>query len=81
MRSGANRFHRPCGAANPQTKAAWLKDAAATIKAWHEVKAVVYTQKDATFRGLDVDFRVDNSPASLQAFRHIGHDPYFNPPA
>jgi hypothetical protein len=67
-----------CGGTAPETKADWFYDAADTIKSWPEIKAVIYTNVVATYRGNVVDFTIDTSPAAKAAYIEIGHDPHFN---
>jgi hypothetical protein len=70
-----------CGGTAAQTKADWFNDAAATIKSWPEIKAVIYTDIVATYRSNVVDFTIDSSgtdPAAAAAYIAVGHDPYFN---
>jgi Bacterial Ig domain len=63
--------------ADGQRKANWLKESAATLKAWPEIKAVIY------FNSMGWDF--NSSSPSTNAFAEIGRDPYLNhlepPPA
>jgi hypothetical protein len=71
-----------CDGTAPETKADWFKHAAATIKSWPEVKAVIYTNIVATYRSKIVDFSIDTSgvdTAAKSAYIAAGHDPYFNP--
>jgi hypothetical protein len=70
-----------CGGTAPETKADWFNHAAATIKSWPEIKAVIYTNVVATYRSNVVDFTIDTSgtdDASKAAYIAVGHDPYFN---
>jgi hypothetical protein len=68
-----------CGGTAPQTKAQWFTDAGNQIEAWPEIKAVIYTHVNATFRSQDVDFRV-NQPgtAELNAYKNVGARSHFN---
>jgi beta-mannanase len=55
-------------------KAAWLREAAETVKKdFPLMRAVVYFNVDA-----DYDWRVDTSKESYEAFKSIGADPWFN---
>jgi hypothetical protein len=70
-----------CGGTAPETKADWFNHSAVKIKAWPEIKAVIYTNVVATYRSNVVDFTVDSSgtdAASKAAYIAAGHDPYFN---
>jgi hypothetical protein len=58
-----------------ESKAAFIEDALATARAWPELRALVYLNSQASQFG---NFGVDSSPESLQAFRRIAADPYFN---
>jgi hypothetical protein len=68
-----------CGGTAPETKADWLYNSRRIIKSWPEIKAVIYTNVVADYRGHVVDFTIDTSPAAKAAYIDIGHDPYFNP--
>jgi hypothetical protein len=57
-------------------KAKWFTNAAATLKAWPEIKGVSYFNVG----GGACQRYVDTSPESLEAFSADGADPYFNPP-
>jgi hypothetical protein len=67
-----------CGGSEHTSKAHWLLGAGSTIRSWPEVAVVVYTNSRADYGGKAVDFRVDTSPASLAAYRHVGNEPHFN---
>ena len=56
-------------------KAQWFANAADTLKDWPLIKAVSYFDVARTCTRF-----VDSSPSSLEAFRNLGADPYFNPP-
>jgi hypothetical protein len=62
--------------ADPTRKAQWFTDAAATIKTWPSMKAVLYYDhnEDDT-----CDFWVGSSDASLASYQALGADPYLNP--
>jgi hypothetical protein len=60
------------------SKAEWIREAGRTIKAWSNVRAVIYTHSLADFKGSPIDFRVDTSQGSLDAFKEVGADPIFN---
>jgi hypothetical protein len=66
------------GSPSGGSKADWLREAAATIRSWPEVHAVIYSQVNAAYAGADVDFRVNTSPHALQTFKQIGLEPYFH---
>jgi hypothetical protein len=61
----------------PGRKAAWLTEAAATLKRWPEIKALTYYDNGAAS---DCDWWIDSSQSALDAFAAMGADPYFNPP-
>jgi hypothetical protein len=68
-----------CGVSGvTETKADWITAAGDTIRSWPEVKGVLYTHSKADFRGRTVDFRVNSSPAALDAYKTVGARPYFN---
>lgn len=58
---------------NPAAKATWITEAARMIKAWGNVKAVLWSNT-ATARG---DYWLDSSPQSLAAVKKAIHNPYF----
>ena len=62
--------------AQPFRKARWIQEAATQLALWPDVKGAVYYHND---RGCPR--WVDSSPASLDAFRDIGADPWLSPPA
>jgi hypothetical protein len=57
---------------DPQAKADWIGQAAAMIKSWGDMKAVMWTNT-----GNGGDFWLDSSPEALVAFATAGHAPYF----
>lgn len=57
---------------DPTRKAAWIRDMAATIKSWPEMKAVVWFNSNQIY-----PWWYDSSSASLSAFRAVGQDCYF----
>lgn len=67
-----------CGyaAGSPTAKAEWITGALATVKAWPEVAAVVYTNESAQYDGRRMLFWADTSSPSLSAFTTAGLDPY-----
>jgi hypothetical protein len=67
-----------CGntSGDPGAKAAWFHEAAKTIKAWPEVKAVIYSHVYSD--QFQCAYWVDTRPTSLAAFRHVGLKPYFS---
>ncbi|MDP9242408.1 MAG: hypothetical protein M3O84_04450 [Actinomycetota bacterium] len=66
------------GSAHGQSKAHWLREAGITIQSWPEVRAVIYSQVNAAYAGVDVDFRVNTSPSALATFRQMGLEPTFD---
>ncbi len=56
--------------ADRSRKARWFEEAAAQLKAWPEIKGVIY------FHSLGWEF--DSSPNALEGYRAMGRDPYFN---
>jgi len=65
----------------PGDKAAWVKAAQEALKGkLAGVDAVVYFHSVRNREGLVYDWRMDTSDASLQAFKDMGADPWFNPP-
>lgn len=59
--------------ANPTRKAQWIRDMATTAKSWPNLQAIVWFQAG----NRNKYFAVNSSPAALQAFTCVGHDPYF----
>ena len=59
------------------TKKQWFIDAGHTMKSWPQLKAVIYTHVDASFRGTEVDFRVNKPITALAGYKAVGNDPYF----
>jgi glycosyl hydrolase family 26 len=55
-------------------KAAWIRDMAATLKSWPEMKGVVWFNSDKIY-----PWWYDSSAASLNAFKDVGQDCYFRP--
>src|SRR3954452_9092392 len=61
--------------ADPGREASWFDDAAAQLKQWPGIGAVLYFDADRGWgRG------VDSSPETLAAFQAMAAAPYFNPP-
>lgn len=58
----------------PGRKAQWIQDAAATFRSWPELKLVSYYHSDTAY-----EWWIDTTPSSLDAFRTMGQDAYFNP--
>jgi Glycosyl hydrolase family 26 len=58
---------------DPNRKAQWLIDALAAMKQWPQAHAWVYWNSNRIY-----PWMADTSPASLNAFKEIGSDPYFN---
>jgi hypothetical protein len=63
-----------CGGAGRNDKATWIKAAGETILDWPELLGVCYSQTRAfyTQTGKAVDFRVQTSQRSLNAYRKVG---------
>jgi hypothetical protein len=60
-------------------RAAWLRDAARTIKANPQVKAVSYFESDPDGNGVTQQFRLSDDAPAFRAFVELTRDPYFNP--
>ena len=60
-------------------RAAWLRDAARTIKANPQVKAVSYFESDPDGNGGKQQFRLSDDAPAFDAFVELTRDPYFNP--
>lgn len=61
----------------PRSKATWIREMDQSIRDWPALQAVVWFQ--GTDSGADYhDWRVDSSPASLDAFRELAADPHFD---
>jgi hypothetical protein len=58
----------------PGRKAAWFDEASARLRAWPNIKAVAYFNNLHTY-----DWRIDTSTTSLDAFRRMANDPWFQP--
>jgi hypothetical protein len=67
-----------CGGSAPESKADWLREAGATIETWPEIHGVIYSQVNASYTDVKVDFRVNTSPTALRTFRRIGLQPTFD---
>ncbi|MGH9276172.1 MAG: glycosyl hydrolase, partial [Acidimicrobiales bacterium] len=63
---------------DPNRKAQWIRDGAATWKSWPEIKGISWFN---TGTNPGCPRYVDTTPESLAAFAEIGADPYFNPTA
>ena len=61
-----------CVERNAGEKAAWIRDARATIKRWPEIKGYSYNHENT-----DCNYFLTSSQSSLNAFRSMGADPYF----
>ena len=59
---------------SPKLRAKWLRDAAQSVKADHQVKALVYF--DANH---DNDYTLYSGTPALHVFRAMAAEPYFNP--
>jgi hypothetical protein len=59
----------------PRAKGKWLRDAAASLRRFPNIKAVVYFDS----RHTQCDWRIDSSRQSLAGFRKFAADPYVNP--
>lgn len=60
---------------DPRAKASWFEEAGATIKSWPQVKAAVYSH--VFDDQIDCGYWVDTRRRSLDAFRDVGSEPYF----
>jgi endoglucanase len=58
-----------------ESKAIFIEEALQTVKAWPELRAIVYLNSKTTQFS---NFAVDSSAESLQAFRRMAADPHFN---
>jgi hypothetical protein len=56
-------------------KAAWIEQARSWVKSHRAVHAFVWFDTNRSSTG--IDWRVDSSPASLDAFRRLARDPFF----
>ena len=61
----------------PRSKATWIREMDDSVRDWPALQAVVW------FQGTDSgqpyhDWRVDSSPAALDAFRQLAADPHFD---
>lgn len=61
------------------SRAAWLRDAARTVKANRQVKAVSYFESDPDGNGATGQFRLADDAPAFAAFAELTGDPYFNP--
>jgi hypothetical protein len=63
-----------CGSHLNHDKAAWILAAGDTIRSWPELLGVCYSQTRAYYAqtGKTVDFRVNTSRRSLEAYRRVG---------
>ena len=64
---------------DPLAKANWLLDAASTMERWPEVVAAVYSHAEASFNGMTMNYWIDSSQASADAYREIATRSYFRP--
>ena len=62
---------------DPNAKAQWFADAAATIKSWPEVKGACYSHTVGSYQGYTEPFWADTTPQAFNAFKAMGQDPYF----
>jgi len=60
-------------------RAAWLRDAARTVKANPQVKAVSYFESDPEGNGVTQQFRLSDDAPAFRAFVEFSRDPYFKP--
>jgi hypothetical protein len=60
-------------------RAAWLRDAARTVKANPQVKAISYFESDPDGNGATQQFRLADDAPAFRAFVELSRDPYFNP--
>jgi hypothetical protein len=58
----------------PGRKAAWVRAAAATIRRWHDIKAVMYFDSSRGY-----PWQISTSASSLAAFAEVASDPWFDP--
>jgi beta-mannanase len=57
------------------SKAAWIREMHATLKTQYpEIKALVWFDINK-----ETDWRVHSTPETLEAYKEMAHDPYFNP--
>lgn len=61
--------------AQPGRKAAWIGDAAATLRTWPEIKGIAWFHSAP-----DCPWWVDSSLSSLDAYATMAADPHFNAP-
>jgi hypothetical protein len=63
-----------CGTHPGHDKATWIRDAGETIRSWPELAGVCYSQTRAYYErtGKTVDYRVNTSQRSLDAYRRVG---------
>ncbi|MDP9243310.1 MAG: twin-arginine translocation signal domain-containing protein [Actinomycetota bacterium] len=57
---------------DPLAKARWFKGMGATIQNWPEVRALVYTSAPTRHQGYPMEYQVDSSLPSLNAYRTVG---------
>jgi hypothetical protein len=62
---------------DPAAKAQWITDQATTLKSWPEVKAILYSHTTCRHNGYQMEYRVDSSASSLDAYKASGMDPHF----
>ncbi|HYN92629.1 MAG TPA: glycosyl hydrolase [Pilimelia sp.] len=60
-------------------RAAWLRDAARTIKANRQIRAVCYFESNPDGNGAEQQFRLSDDAPAFRAFARLTRDPYFNP--
>jgi hypothetical protein len=60
-------------------RAAWLRDAARTVKANPQVKAVSYFESDPEGNAVTQQFRLSDDAPAFKAFVEFTGDPYFKP--
>jgi len=63
----------------PAQRAAWLRNASATIKANPQIKAALYFESDPDGNGANQQYRLADDPGALAAFVEMAREPYFNP--
>ena len=63
---------------DPLAKAAWVREASTVIKEWGNVTGITWSHVKKPFGNSFVNYHVDTSPASLEAFIEVGDDPYFS---
>ena len=83
---GGPRRSRSCwgssgwpGPTRRRQRAQWLRNAAATVAANPQIKAVCYFESNPDGNSAQQQFRLSDDAAALAAFVAIARDPYFSP--